>query len=29
MVFTVRDGLIHAQDNYDCYHPIEVPAPVA
>jgi len=29
MVFTVRDGLIHAQDNYDCYHPIEVAAAVA
>ena len=29
MVFTVRDGLIQAQDNYDCYHPIEVPAGVA
>ena len=26
MVFTVRDGLIHDQDNYDCYHPVEVPA---
>jgi len=29
MVFTVRDGLIHTQDNYDCYHPIEVPAVAA
>ena len=29
MVFTVRDGQIHEQDNYDCYHPVEVPAPVA
>jgi ketosteroid isomerase-like protein len=26
MVFTVRDGLIHDQDNYDCYHPVEVAA---
>jgi len=29
MVFTVRDGQIHEQDNYDCYHPVEVPALVA
>ena len=26
MVFTVRDGQIHEQDNYDCYHPVEAPA---
>jgi len=26
MVFTVRDGQIREQDNYDCYHPVEVPA---
>jgi len=25
----VRDGQIHEQDNYDCYHPVEVPAAVA
>ena len=25
MVFTVRDGLIRDQDNYDCYHPVEAP----
>jgi len=29
MVFTVRDGRIHEQENYDCYHPVEVPAAVA
>jgi ketosteroid isomerase-like protein len=29
MVFTVRDGLIRDQDNYDCYHPIEVPVATA
>jgi ketosteroid isomerase-like protein len=29
MVFTVRDGQIHEQDNYDCYHPVEVAAAVA
>jgi ketosteroid isomerase-like protein len=29
MVFTVRDGQIHEQDNYDCYHPVEVSAAVA
>jgi ketosteroid isomerase-like protein len=27
MVFTVRGGRIQEQDNYDCYHPIEVAAP--
>jgi ketosteroid isomerase-like protein len=27
MIFTIRDGLIRAQDNYDCYHPVELPAP--
>jgi ketosteroid isomerase-like protein len=25
MVFTVRDGRIREQDNYDCYLPVEVP----
>lgn len=25
MVFTVRDGLIHRQENYDCYHPVAPP----
>jgi ketosteroid isomerase-like protein len=29
MVFTVRDGRIAAQENYDCYLPVEVPAAVA
>jgi ketosteroid isomerase-like protein len=29
MVFTVRDGRIRDQDNYDCYHPVDVPATVA
>jgi hypothetical protein len=29
MVFTVRGGRIHEQDNYDCYHPVEVAAAVA
>ena len=29
MVFTVRDGQIREQDNYDCYHPVEVPAVAA
>ena len=29
MVFTVRDGRIHEQENYDCYHPVEVPAAMA
>jgi ketosteroid isomerase-like protein len=29
MVFTVRDGRIRAQENYDCYHPVEVPAVAA
>jgi ketosteroid isomerase-like protein len=29
MVFTVRDGRIHEQDNYDCYHPVEVRAAIA
>jgi ketosteroid isomerase-like protein len=24
MVFTVRDGRILRQENYDCYHPVEV-----
>ena len=26
MLFTVRDGRIVEQDNYDCYHPLDVPA---
>ena len=26
MVFTVRDGRIRVQENYDCYHPVDVPA---
>ena len=29
MVFTVRDGRIREQDNYDCYHPVEAPAAAA
>jgi hypothetical protein len=29
MVFTVRDGRIREQENYDCYHPVEVPAVAA
>jgi ketosteroid isomerase-like protein len=29
MVFTVRDGRIVRQENYDCYHPVEVPAAAA
>jgi ketosteroid isomerase-like protein len=29
MVFTVRDGRILRQENYDCYHPVEVAAGVA
>jgi ketosteroid isomerase-like protein len=26
MVFTVREGRIAGQENYDCYHPVEVAA---
>jgi ketosteroid isomerase-like protein len=26
MVFTLRDGRIVRQENYDCYHPVAVPA---
>ena len=26
MVFTVRDGRVLEQQNYDCYHPVDVPA---
>ena len=29
MVFTVRDGRIREQENYDCYHPVEVAAVAA
>jgi ketosteroid isomerase-like protein len=29
MVFTVRDGRISHQENYDCYHPVEIPAAAA
>lgn len=29
MVFTVREGRIAGQENYDCYHPVEVAAAAA
>jgi ketosteroid isomerase-like protein len=29
MVFTVRDGRVLDQQNYDCYHPVEVAAGAA
>jgi ketosteroid isomerase-like protein len=29
IVFTVRDGRVVEQQNYDCYHPVEVVAGVA
>jgi ketosteroid isomerase-like protein len=28
MVFTVRDGRVLEQENYDCYHPVDAPVTV-